>query len=381
MLRARRSNSCVSASSLLLATSLALGGCGEDAPPAEAMPAVADGVIRLTEAQVAVAALRWEAVSPGPLRQTVRVPGSVNPPDTAQATVGSIVEGRVVRVRVLPGDRVRAGQALVEIHSHELSDAQAALSQAESELEYQREAAQRAERLHQAGAISLEELQRRRADLRGAEAEEERAIEMVEHLNPTPEGNTSATAPQDGTVFTVTARPGQAVVPGTPLVHLGSTDVLWVTAYVPEGTSANLQAGDVVDVGFQAPAGLTARARLVRVGQYVDPDNRSVEMRFELIDPPTAIRPGAFATVEVTTTSSFTGVELPEAAAVRMGADDVVFVALGDGSFEPRVVTVRPLRSGFVAVEGLEPGAQVVIEGAYFLKSAAESGGEEGEGE
>jgi RND family efflux transporter MFP subunit len=377
MPRARRPH--IRGSALLLAASLTLAACGEDAPPSEVTPPADDGVIRLTDAQVAVAALRWESVSPEPLRQTVRVPGSVNPADTAQATVGSIVEGRVVRVRVLPGDRVRAGQALVEIHSHELSDAQAALTQAEAQLEYHREAAQRAERLHEAGAISLEELQRRRADLRGAVAEEARAIEMVEHLYPTPDGNTSAIAPQNGTVFAVTARPGQVVVPGTPLVHLGSTEVLWVTAFVPESTSANLQAGDVVDVSFQIPAGGTARARLVRVGRYVDPDNRSVEMRFELLDPPADVRPGAFATVEVTTTSSFTGVELPEAAAVRMGADDVVFVALGEGRFEPRVVTVRPLRAGFVAVQGLEEGLQVVMEGAYFLKSAAEAGGEEGE--
>ena len=364
---------------LLFAGSVIFGACGDEVPPVEAAGPETDGLIHLTEAQVATAALRWEAVTPGPLQETVRVPGSVNPPDTAQATVGSIVEGRVVRVRVLPGDRVRAGQSLVEIHSHELADAQAALTRAEAQLEYHQEAAQRAERLHDAGAISLEELQRRRAELRGAEAEQSRALEMVEHLYPTPEGNTSAIAPQNGTVFAVTARPGQAVVPGTPLLHLGSTDVLWVTAFVPEGTSAFLQAGDVVEVGFQAPAGLTAEARLVRVGQFVDPTNRSVEMRFELIDPPAAIRPGAFATVEMTTTASFLGVELPEAAAVRMGADDVVFVALGGGRFEPRAVTMRSLRPGFVAVEGLEAGVQVVVEGAYFLKSAAEVGGEEGE--
>lgn len=361
----------------LFAGSLIVVACGSDAPPMETAAPDPGGVIQLSEAQVAAADLRWETVAPAALRETVRVPGSVNPPDTAQASVGSIVEGRVVRVRVVPGDRVRAGQSLVEIHSHELSDARAALTRAEAQLEYQQEATERAERLHEAGAISLEELQRRRAESRGAQAEAERAVEMVEHLYPTPEGNTSAVAPQDGTVFEVSARPGQAVVPGTPLLRLGSTDVLWVTAFVPEGTSAYLEPGDVVEVVFQAPAGLTAHARLVRVGGYVDPANRSVEMRFELLDPPAEIRPGAFATVEVTTTASFTGVELPEAAAVRMGTDDVVFVALGDGRFEPHAVTVRSLRPGFVAVEGLEAGLQVVVDGAYFLKSAAEADGEE----
>lgn len=358
-----------------------LSGCGDAEAPPESSPPSTDGVVRLTEAQVEAAGLRWEAVHPGPLQQTVRVPGSVNPPDTSQATVGSIVEGRVVRVRVLPGDEVRAGQPLIEIHTHELSDAQADLTRAEAELEYESEAAQRAERLHEAGAISLEELQRRRAGLRGAEAEVSRALEMVEHLHPTPAGNTSAVAPQDGTIFAVTARTGQAVVPGTPLLQMGSTDVLWVTAFVPEGTSAHLEAGDVVDVDFQAPVDVTVRARLVRVGRYVDPANRSVEMRFELLDPPAGVRPGSFATVEVTTTAPFTGVELPEAAAVRMAGGDFVFVALGEGAFEARPVTVRPLQTGLVAVEGIDADALVVIDGAYFLKSAAEAGGEGGDGQ
>lgn len=364
-----------------LALALALAGCGDGEPTAEAPPPAAVDIVQLSDAQVQAAGIEVRAVPVQELRQTVQVPGSIAPPDTAQAVVGSIVEGRVARVRVLPGDRVRVGQTLVEIHSHELADAQAELTAARAEFEYRSEAAQRAERLYDAGAVSLEELQRRRSDLRSAEAELERATEMVEHLHPTPAGDASVVAPQNGVVFTVEARPGEVVLPGTPLVHMGATDVLWVTAFVPEGTSAALEPGDEVSVTFRSPAGATARARLVRVGQYVDPQSRSVEMRFELLDPPAQVQPGSFATVDVTTTGAFQGMELPEEAAVRMGTEDVVFVAAGPGAFRAIPVRVTPVRPGTVAVEGVPDGAEVVVKGAYFLKSAMEAGTGEGEGQ
>ena len=359
---------------------VALVACADAAPGADPLPAQDEGLVTLTDAQVGAAGIRWEPVTSSDVRQTVRVPGSVGAPDTARAVVGSILEGRVARLRVLPGDRVRAGQTLIDIHGHELFDAQADLVSAEAVAEVARAAAARGERLHEAGAIALEDLERRRAELATAEAEVARAEEMVEHLHPTPAGNASAVAPVAGTVFSVEVATGEVVLPGTPLVHMGTTDQLWVTAFVPEGTSASLGRGDEVTVQFQAAPGVDARARLVQVGQYVNPDNRSVEMRFEILDPPPAVRPGSFATVLVSTTSTVQGVELPESAVVRIGDGDAVFVALGDGRFEPLMVSALALGDGRLVVEGLTAGTEVVVDGAYFLKSALE-GGEEGGGE
>ena len=101
--------------------------------------------------------------------------------------------------------------------------------------------------------------------------------------------------------------------------------------------------------------------------------------RFELADPPAGVHPGSFATVDITTTGAFRGMELPEDAAVRMGSRDAVFVEDEAGLFRPVDVTVVPIRPGLVAVQGIPEGARVVVEGAYFLKSTMEAG--EGEGQ
>jgi cobalt-zinc-cadmium efflux system membrane fusion protein len=330
-----------------------------------------EGVVQLTEAEVRAAGIMTAVVGAHQVRQEVSVPGSVQSPDTAHAMVGSFVEGRVIEVLVLAGDVVRRGQPLVEIHSHELSDAQAALRGAEAELIFHRNALERSETLLAAGAVALEEVERRRADLEIVEAEVSRAEDIVDHLNPSLDGDVTVIAPRDGTVFKVQARPGQAVVPGVPLLEMGSTDVLWITAFMPEHTASTLTKGDTVTVRFTAPPG-EATAHLVRSGNYVDPTNRSVEMRFELDSIPAGVRPGSFATVDVPSSDQFEGTELPADAAVRMGDRDAVFVVEGTRKFRAVWVSVTPIREGQVAVAGLPPGAEIVTAGAYFLKATLE---------
>ena len=361
---------------LMLLAGVLIAGCGEGAPPAEAGDAAPPGSVRLTPQQMDVAAIQTASIDPRPIHRVVRVPGTVMTPDTALASVGSVVEGRVLRVRVLPGDRVRRGQALVDIHAHEVAEATKDQSAALARLDFQKQAAERADVLYDAGAISLEERQRRATDLAEAEAEVARATEMMAHLNASPNGTAVAVAPRSGIVFEVHVRPGEAVLPGAPLVELGSTEVLWVTAFVPENTAATLAPGEEVDVHFRSRPGETAPARLIRMGEWVDPANRSVEARFELLTVPEGIRPGSFAVVDVSGAEEFVGAPLPENAVVRMGDDDVIFVMDDPGVFRPIAVRAEPLRDGMIAVLDVPPGLPVVVEGAYFVKAAMEVAGE-----
>jgi RND family efflux transporter MFP subunit len=350
---------------------LALTACGPGEETEQAGPSADPDVVRLTDAQVRSAEIRTEILKVGTIRRQAEVPGTVQPPDTAQAVVGSVVEGRVVAVHVLPGDVVRRGQPLVEIHAHEVAAAQRDFTAAQSEVQYRQNAFARSEQLFEAGAVSLEEVERRRTDLEAARAELRRAEEMIEHLAPSPGGNATAVAPRSGTVFEVPVRMGQAVLPGTALVHMGTTEALWVTAFVPEQTASTLVPGDSVRVRFGAPEP-EVRAHLVRAANFVDPSNRSVEMRFELESIPPGVRPGSFAVVSVTTSEGFDGVELDDEAAVRLGDRDVVFVAEGVGVYRAVTVEVTPMRAGRVGVQGVPEGAELVVQGAYFLKAALE---------
>lgn len=362
------------APALTLVVTVVLAACGGGEPETEA-PAPRDGTIALTESQRASAEVRVEEVSPSEIRVPVVLPAELAPPDTALARIGSIVEGRVERVVVVPGDEVRAGQALAFVHSHEMAEATRDLAAAAADLEYAQAAFDRSSALLDAGAVSVEEVDRRRADLTRAGAEHARATEMVAHLDPSPDGDVTVRAPRAGRVLAVFVEPSAAVVPGDPLVEVGAVDHLWATAYVSEDHAARLRPGAEARVSLRALPGDTVVGRVIRVGSRVDPATRTVEIRVDVPDPPTGARPGMYATVELLAAESRSAVVVPADAVQFFEGSDVVIVEVEPGRYRAVPVTVVPVDGGHLAIEGVAPGTRIVVEGAYFVRAALEQGG------
>ncbi|MGD8280617.1 MAG: efflux RND transporter periplasmic adaptor subunit [Gemmatimonadota bacterium] len=356
-----------------------LASCGPaEAPPPEA--AAADGLIRLTTEQITVAGVTAEPVVLEQVATQVDVPATVASPDTAMAAVGSLVEGRIESVAVLPGDAVEAGAPLVFLHSHELTDAQRDLASAEAKLAFAEAALGRSDELLSEGAVSREEAQRRRAERDALAAEVARAREWIDHLSPDAEGRVVIRAPRSGIVFDVSAHPGAGVNPGDPLVTLGRTDVLWATGWIPEQESLLVAPGDEVSVRFRALPDHDVTAHVVRMGGSVDPVRRAVQVRAELTWVPEGVRPGAFATLILPSSSRELRAIVPAEAVQRVAGGELVFVEEEPGVYRPAPVVSYTLPDGRVAVDGLPDGQRIVVTGAYAVRSAMESTSEsEGE--
>jgi multidrug efflux pump subunit AcrA (membrane-fusion protein) len=102
---------------------LLAAACSAVGDEAETSPFLPPGVVELTPEQVRAAAIAVVPVDVEAIPLPVHVPGTLASPDTAMASIGSIVEGQVGQVMVVAGDRVTRGQPLLRIHSHELTDA------------------------------------------------------------------------------------------------------------------------------------------------------------------------------------------------------------------------------------------------------------------
>lgn len=357
---------------IVAAVAAALAACGPAAEPPPLEVVGEPGTVRLTSEQMATAGVRVEPVRLHAVAREVAVPGTVSSPDTAMAAVASLVEGRVESVRVLPGDSVAEGSPLVYLHSHELTDAQRDLAAAQARLAFAEAALGRSDDLLKAGAVSREEAERRRAERDALAADVQRAGEWVRHLSPDTEGHVVARAPRAGVVFDVSVQPGSGVEPGTPLVTLGRTDVLWITGWVPEREALTLEPGSPVMVRFQELSGPAVEARVVRMAGAIDPLRRAVEVRAELAEVPWGVRPGAFATLVVPGSEPKPCALLPAEAVQRVGEDQVVFVESSPGSYRTLPVSAFPLADGRIAVDGVEEGRRIVVAGAYAVRSAME---------
>ena len=206
--------------------------------------------VSLTAEQVRRGRVRWTPATTrvsgaAGLSAAVTVPGQIVPNEDRTTRLGAPAQGRVLAVRVSPGERVRAGQVLVAMQSSEagvaqseLAKATAAVSSERAELSYATSARDRAERLLALKAIPRQEYERTiadhelaRAELAQAEAELQRARTTARNLGAVnaESGQLALRAGSGGVVLERSALPGTVVEAGAPLVVVTDPSSLWLT--------------------------------------------------------------------------------------------------------------------------------------------------------
>jgi RND family efflux transporter MFP subunit len=392
---------------IVLLTIAALGAtaCGGEAAP-EAEAAVTADTALLSSESLRIGGFELAAATEEPWRDAWQLAARVTLDPASTQPLGSIVEGRVLEVRVFPGDRVRAGDVLVAVHSHEVMDARqqlvaarAGATSADSAATTAESAAARAERLLAAKAISLGEVERTRAARTAAlgardaaRAEYERAVAFLDHLvgSGTPEGTDEHAAllraPFDGVVTAREVQPGQVVLVGQPLVAVARDAALGVLMRLPEEASAEVAVGAPVRFTVPAFAGRIFDARVTRIAPVVDSMSRAIEVFARATgDAQRALRAEMTADAELLGNGSSKALSVPAMSVQVMEGDTVVIRAtrLGEGMLL-EAVPVRLGRRTSLRMEilaGLAAGDSVLAKGAAVGKSEIlrrQGGGEEG---
>lgn len=317
------------------------------------------------------------------LGQAMRAPG-------ATTTVKSILEGRLERLLVAPGDSVQRNQPLAELHSHMLHELQGnllrdseALRLAETRLEAGRqllavEGISQVEldnREHKALAAQLA-VKNVEAELRDLGYRDEEIAHLLEStdLHPT----LIVRAPTSGVVLEVAVEQFAWVQAYDPLVVLGDPTSLELQLQLPPDEASGVSQGDLVEfipVGRPEAWGLAKVA--TRVPQ-VDATTRTVTVRAEITHGRESLLPGVFVEGNLIRGDAAQAPSVPESAVIRMGSSDYVFVRIGDQTFEARPVQVGRFNgTRFEITEGLALEEEVAVEGVFLLKSALIRGEEE----
>jgi len=128
--------------------------------------------------------------------------------------------------------------------------------------------------------------------------------------------------------------------------------------------------GQEVRTRFPAVSGRTYRSTIGSVGTTVDPTTRTITARAELNGDVEPLVPGMYAMAEVLALSAEPGLLVPREAIIDSGRRQVVFLALGDGHFEPRELELGTLSEEWAQVKsGVDKGDQIVISGQFLLDS------------
>lgn len=361
-----------------LACGLALGaallsGCSrgktETAAP-EPAPAVSGAVVSFPT-QKDPQGIRVVAVG-AQGQSALTVPGRLGWDEDRTVRVWAPFGGRIERLRANVGQAVRRGDALAEVSSGDIGQAQADYQKADADLRLAGSAAQRARELGQAGVIAAKEVQQAEADLARAQAEAARTRARLAQYGVGVKSVTQSlvlAAPLAGVVVERNANPGAEVRPdvqGPPLFVISDPTSLWAQLDVNEAQLAPFTQGAQVELRVAAWPDQVFTGTVATVGESVDAATRMVKVRLRVPNPERKLKAEMFANATVHHAAALP--QVPADTVFLRGDKNYAFVQVAPGRYERREVQVRSAgpQSWFV-LKGVAPGEKVVVGGGLYL--------------
>jgi HlyD family secretion protein len=278
--------------------------------------------------------------------------------------------GRIVAVKVEAGDHVKRGQVLAQLDDSvlqpQVNRLAASLEQARAQASLSAAEYRRAKGVEEAGALSAEEIEKRRAAAVTDDASVKVASAMLAEAQARL-ARTHVVAPANGIVLTRRAEVGQIASPGgEPLFRLASNGEIEMRGQVAEQDLPSLKVGQSASVyltGLAKP--FEGSVRLL--GAVIDTQSRLGDIRVSL-KPDPALRPGAFARGSVTTANVQRPI-LPQTAVLSDDEGTYVFVVSGESKVQRRGVHVSGTTpEGVIISSGLSGTEKVVATAGGFLR-------------
>jgi cobalt-zinc-cadmium efflux system membrane fusion protein len=291
--------------------------------------------------------------------------------------VSSQVEGVIRKVHVALGEPVVAGQALLEIESVAVGEAQAIRLETRAMLDLARQNFERASGLHEAKITSEREYLQARHELEAAGIRARGARDRLRRLGSggVASGRLTLRAPMDGAVLVLHAVPGGVAGTEESLVTVGDNSTLRVWADLYERDIAAVQAGHATHklaatVSVKAYPGEIFPGTVDLVGPAMDESSRTAKVRIEVGNTDGRLLAGMFAAVQLFLPGTDEALVLPRQAVLEDEGRTFVFVHHQGEYYVRRPVVPGRTWAGWVEIEeGLEPSQIVVAEGAFLMKS------------
>ena len=161
--------------------------------------------------------------------------------------------------------------------------------------------------------------------------------------------------------------------PTQTLFTVADLEVLQVVAEIYERDLRLVRVGMPATVTVQSFPEDRFPAKVVHVGDVVDPLTRTIKVRCDVQNLDYKLKPEMFARVQIQLTEIITTIAIPRKAILRIGDDAIVFVERSRGEYERRPVMVGPVAGDMVEVRnGITDGERVVMQGAILLKGTLE---------
>jgi len=334
---------------------------------------VGSDVLRYPADAPQLSMIQSKSIQPSPMPLTDALSARLAYDEDVTARIGVGFSGRIVALKAASGNSVKAGQVLAEIDSPDFGTAYADLNKAHADEDRKRLAFERAKELVPGEAISRKDWEATESDFAQARAETVRAEKRIKNLNPfnlVIDGQrVLLSSPITGVVTERTATPALEVSPSLPAPLFVVTDPksLWLMIDLPEKLFSQVKLGSAVSVESDAFPGERFTAKIIQLGQVVDPNSRRVTVRARVDNAARKLLPEMFVRAYVLQDNG-NGVCVPNSSIVNQGIYAFVYIENSPGEFQRRKVTLQTRGGDFSCIsEGLQGGERIVVTGTILL--------------
>jgi cobalt-zinc-cadmium efflux system membrane fusion protein len=283
--------------------------------------------------------------------------------------------GRVARILVQPGDRVKQGQTLAIIASPDFGQAQSEARRARSDYSLAQQNLTRIKDLNEHGVVAGKDLYAAEADYARAQAEMQRTqLRLQSYGGGSEIDQTYALrSPIPGVVVEKSINPGQELRPdqagnAPALFVITDPSSLWAVLDASEKDLAQLTLGKRIAIRTPSYRGEDFIARIASISDFLDPATRTLKVRATLDNSHRKFKGEMFVTAEIPQDGP-AQLQIPAKAMFFQGGKNFVFVEQEAGSFTRQQVSPGDASDGNIAIlAGLQPGQKVVADGALLLQ-------------
>ena len=358
----------------------------------------------------AAKAVKVERVKQETLHRSVEVVGTLAAVD--EVTISSEAEGRVSRLLADLGDRVSAGQALVELDrekpQYTLDQQKAALARAlakygasdpahlpaiektpdvqkaQAELAQAKQGFDRAEELHRRQLVPKQTLDDAQTMLQSKQASYDSALQNAKNLRADIDASeaamklaerqgrdTAIRAPFDGYIQKRLVSLGEYVKVQTPVMAVVKIDPLKVTAEIPEKMAPWIKLGEPVELHVDAYPDQPITGKVSRISPAVNTATRAFPFEALVPNGDTRLKPGTFARVHIESSKVDQVMTVAYSAIQYRYGVNRVFVVNGDRLAARELKVGERLGDRIEVIDGVKAGDAVAISDVDKLAEGA----------
>lgn len=290
------------------------------------------------------------------------------------------VSGKIAKINVEEGDRVRKGDVLAELDTRtvglQLQQAEAGMAVAQANYNDAQRNMERMERLRDENAVSEQQYEKVKLAFESAEAQlkqSKAALDLAEHSLDV----SIMTAPFSGVIASKNAEVGDIINPMMGGSNSMAGGVLTLVDFSAVKINIQVSLEDVVRIKKGQKASLTVTTfsdkvfpgKVTVVNMAADPASKKFGVEVQLPNPDLLLRPNIFGEVVLEVSTHEDALVIPQNSVVE---DSYVFVAEDGRAVKKKIVIGLQNTTLLEVLQGLDEGESVIVEGNYGLEDGAE---------